>query len=175
MFIRVQKGIYMSDQPTKTELLAVINQTWADLNEIIAGLNEEQLHDAGAMNNGWRYKDIMAHVSAWEMLAMDRINAAQTGESLKFIIIESDNFADNFNADIYAKNKDRALAEIVKDFHKTHGEFVTQIEGLDEAVLPEKLPFDWAGNLTYQVLISANTHWHYNEHIEASEKWLANQ
>jgi len=165
----------MSEQPTKNELLEVINQTWADLNEIIEGLSEEQLHDPSAMSNGWSYKDIMAHVTAWEMLAMDRINAAITGEPLKFIVIESDNFADDFNADVYGKNKDRDLETIVADFHKTHGEFVAQIEGLDEAIFPEKLPFDWAGNLTYQVLISANTHWHYNEHIEASEKWLAKQ
>ena len=175
VFIRVQKGIYMSEQPTKSKLLEVIAQTWADLNEIIDGLSEEQLHDSSAMSNGWSYKDIMAHVTAWEILAMDRINSAITGEPLKFEVIESDDFTNDFNADIHAKNKDKALAEIVADFHKIHGEFVTQIEGLDEAVLPEKLPFNWAGNLPYQVLISANTHWHYNEHIEASEKWLAKQ
>ncbi len=165
----------MSEQPTKAELLTVINQTWADLNEIIAGLSEEQLHDTSAMSNGWSYKDIMAHVSAWELLAMDRINAATTGEPIKFEVIESENFANDFNADVYEKNKDRPFVDIVEDFHKIHREFVAQIEGLDENVLPEKLPFDWAGDLTYQVLISANTHWHYNEHIEASEKWLARQ
>ncbi len=165
----------MSEQPTKNELLEVINQTWADLNEIIDGLSEEQLLEPRAMDNGWSYKDIMAHITAWEMLAMDRINSAQTGEPLRYEVIESDDFANDFNADVYEKYKEKALAEIVDDFHKIHGEFVTQLEGLDDSVLHEKLPFDWAGNLTYQVLISANTHWHYNEHIEASEKWLAKQ
>jgi len=165
----------MSEQSTKSELLEVINQTWSDLNEIIDGLSEEQLLDPSAMNNGWSYKDIMAHITAWEMLAMDRINSAITGEPLKLKVIESDDFANDFNADVFEKNKDKSLTEILDDFNKAHSEFVAQIEGLDESVLPEKLPFDWAGNLTYQVLISANTHWHYNEHIEASEKWLAKQ
>ncbi len=162
----------MNDQPTKSELLDAIKQSWAELNEIIDGLSEDQMLQSGAMDD-WSFKDIMAHITAWEWLAMDRINAAQTGEPLKFPEIKGDDFVTAFNAEIFEKNKDKPLAEVVDDFHKTHAEFAAQIEALDEEVLPEKLPFDWAGNLTYQVLISANTHWHYAEHIEASEKWLS--
>lgn len=165
----------MSNQPTKNELIEAIKQSWAELNEIIAGLSEEQLLQPSAMDNNWSFKDIMAHITAWELLAMDRIHAAQTGEPLKFPEIKNDDFANAFNAEIFEKNKDKPLAKVIEDFHKAHAEFFAQIESLDEQTLSEKLPFDWAGNLTYQVLISANTLWHYTEHIEASEKWLAKQ
>jgi len=164
----------MTTPPSKHELLEVINQSWAELNEIIDNLSEEQLLQPEAMDD-WSFKDIMAHITAWEWLAMDRIHAAQTGESLKYPEIKSDDFANVFNADTFEKNKDRPLSEVVDDFHKAHAGFLAQIEALDEKILPEKLPFDWAGNLTYQVLISANTHWHFAEHVEASEKWLAEQ
>ena len=163
----------MTTPPTKQELLEAINQSWAELNEIIEGLSEEQVLQPGAMDNSWSYKDIMAHITAWEWLAMDRINTAQTGEPLKYPPMKDDDFVNAFNAEIYDKNKEKPLAEVVKEFHKAHADFITQIESLGEDILSKKLPFDWAGNLTYQVLISANTHWHYTEHIEASEKWLA--
>jgi len=162
----------MSDQPTKSELLEVINQTWRELNQIIEGISDDQLLQPGAMNNNWSYKDIMAHITAWEWLAMDRINAAQTGEPLKYPPIKDDDFVNSFNADVFEKNRDVPLADVLDEFHKTHAEFFAQIERLEDNLLPRTLPFDWAGNLTFQVLISANTHWHYNEHIEASEKWL---
>ncbi|MBM3144999.1 MAG: ClbS/DfsB family four-helix bundle protein [Chloroflexi bacterium] len=165
----------MSTPPTKNELLETINRSWVELDEIIAGLSEEQLQQPGAMDNDWSFKDIMAHITAWELLAMDRIRAAQTGEPLKHPAIESDDFANALNAEIYKQNKDTPLAEVAEDFHETHARFIAQIEALDEGVLAEKLPFDWAGNLTFQVLISANTHWHYAEHLEAVEKQLEKQ
>ena len=45
----------------------------------------------------------------------------------------------------------------------------------DSDFLSDPLPFDWAGKLTAQVVISANTHWHYVEHTAAIEKWLDKQ
>lgn len=160
--------------PTKEELLETIRKSWTELTEIIAELSDEQMTQPKVQDD-WTVKDLMAHIAAWKRLAMDRIHAATTGGPLQFPVIKSDNFVDTFNADVYQKHKDQPLEEVTNEFYTSYDEFITQIEALDDELLPQTLPFDWAGKLTYQILISANTHWHYPEHIEAILKWLDKQ
>ena len=123
----------------------------------------------------WSIKDILAHIAAWERLAYDRIQAAVSGNPLKFPLIKGDADVDKFNAEIFKKNKDLSVPEVTTEFHNSHLDFISQIETLDEEFLSKPLPFDWAGKLTAQVVISANTHWHYVEHAELIEKWLDKQ
>jgi hypothetical protein len=160
--------------PSKSTLLEVIHSEWARLESLLEGLTDAQMVEIG-VEATWSIKDILAHITAWEKLAMDRIHAAQTGDDLQYPIIAGDNFVDEFNARTYTTHKDQLLLEVLAEFRATHRDFVVQIEALDENCLQKKLNFDWSGNLTYQVMISANTHWHYIEHADAIEKWLENQ
>jgi len=164
----------MTEKLSKNELLGTIKTSWAELTEIIEELSEDQMTQP-KVQEGWTVKDLMAHIAAWHRLAMDRIHPATTGEDLKLPVIKSDKFVDDFNAETYAKYKDQPLEAINAEFESSYDEFLSQIENLDEELLPKNLPFDWAGNLTYQIMISANTHWHYPEHIEAILKWLDKQ
>lgn len=161
----------MSSPLSKAELLEAVKKSWTELTEAIGELNEDQMGEP-KVQEGWTVKDIMAHVAAWHRLAMDRIHAATTGDDLKFPVIKGDEFADTFNAETYTKFKDQPLDNVAVEFYSSYEEFLHQIESLDEELLPQNLPFEWAGNLTYQIMISANTHWHYPEHIEAILKWL---
>jgi hypothetical protein len=160
--------------PNKSALLDVIHSERARLEALLAGLTEAQMVEPGVEAN-WSIKDIMAHIAAWERLALDRIHAAETGSALQYPIITNDNFVDQFNAEIYQAHADQPLAEVQTEFQNAHQDFVHQIEVLDESKLPQKLNFDWSGKLTYQVVISSNTHWHFIEHAESIEKWLENQ
>jgi len=164
----------MDEQPTKTDLLESIRKSWADLTDVLGELSEEQMTQPEVQDE-WTVKDIMAHVSAWHRLAMDRIHAGTAGEEIQIPVIKGDEFVDAFNADVYQRSKDQALDKVMAEFHAAYNEFMAQIEALDDDLLFQTLPFDWAGDLTYQVLISANTHWHYPDHIEAILKWLDKQ
>jgi hypothetical protein len=76
---------------------------------------------------------------------------------------------------VYAKNKDQSLEKVMSEFHDSHKDFMDLIETLQHDFLVSPLPFEWAGKLTAQVMISANTHWHYIEHAESISKWLEAQ
>ena len=108
----------------------------------------------------------MAHIAAWERLAQDRIHAALTGEPLKIPVIDSDNFVDDFNAGVYAKNQKESLGSVEAEYKGSYADFLAQLETLDWDFIQTVLPFEWAGDLTAQVLISSNTHWHYKEHAD---------
>ena len=158
----------------KAALLEVIHGERERLEALLADLTEAQMMEPG-VEADWSIKDLMVHIAAWERLAMDRIQAAQTGSELQYPLIAGDDFVDQFNAQVYQEHASQPLAEIQAEFHCAHQDFIHQIEALDESRLPQKLNFDWSGKLTFQVMISANTHWHYAEHAVAIEKWLETQ
>ena len=160
--------------PTKSDLLDVIRTERARLEALFDGLTDSQMTKVGVYAS-WSIKDILAHIAAWERLAYDRIHAALSGEPLKFPLIKSDADVDKFNAGTYEKYKDQPLAKVLAEFQESHRDFSAQIETLNNDFLASPLPFDWAGKLTSQVVISANTHWHYIEHAESITKWLEKQ
>jgi len=157
--------------PDKSTLIDVIQSERARFESLLVGLTEAQMTKPG-VEADWSIKDILAHIAAWERLAMDRIYAAQTGADLKYPLIAGDDFVDQFNAQNYEAHKNQSLSEVQAEFDNAHQEFMAQIEALPEARLFQKLNFDWSGKLTYQVMISANTHWHYPDHAAAIENWL---
>ncbi len=161
----------MSIPPTKTELLAAIRESRAELEELIAALPTPEMEVPGVQGE-WSVKDVLAHIAAWERLAEDRIRAARSGGEPAFPPMKGDEAIDAFNAEVYARHKDVPLDAVLAEFHAAHAALMAQIEALDEETLHQKLPFDWAGNLTYQVVISTNTHWHYPEHSEALAAWM---
>jgi hypothetical protein len=158
---------------TKTELLCLIKNEWENLESLMAGLSEVQLMEPG-VEVDWSIKDILAHISAWELMAQDTIHAAITGEPIKLSIPEGENWVDILNADVYETNKDVPLRDVQSEYYESHRSFLDLIDSMEDDYLPQKLPFEWAGDLTYQVLISSNTHIHYAEHAESIRKWSEN-
>ena len=153
------------------DLINIINTEWTSLVKLINEFTDSQKIVPGIVDD-WSIKDLMAHITAWEKLAMDRINTTITGSPLKYPVISGEQFVDEFNRQVYETNRNVPLDEVQSDFLNTHERFMDQIISLDNQLLSDKLPFDWAGNLTVQLVISSNTHWHYVEHVESIEKWL---
>jgi hypothetical protein len=153
------------------DLIRVIQNERSHFESLIAELSESDLLEPG-VEGDWSIKDLMVHISAWEKLAYDRIHATITGDPLTYPVIQSDEFVDSFNRDAYIANKDLPLNEVTADFRKSYDGFLNQIKNLNNEILFKKLPFDWAGDLTAQVVISANTHWHYLEHAKSILKWM---
>jgi len=156
---------------SKSALIEVILKERNALESLLLDLSDEQKKEKG-VESDWSIKDLMAHIIAWERLAQDRINSALTGEPFNFPLIEGEDFVDKFNASVYVENCDASLDVIEAEFQQSHQDFLKQIRDVDEEFLLKPLPFEWAKDLTAQVLISANTHWHYLEHAESIRKWL---
>jgi hypothetical protein len=160
--------------PSKSELLDVIRTERTRLESLLEGLSDSQMNESG-VEATWSIKDILAHIAAWERLAYDRIHAALHGAPLKFPLIKGDADVDRFNAEVFDTSKDLTLPEVKKEFDNSHKAFVAQIETLADDFIVDPLPFDWAGKLSAQVVISSNTHWHYIEHAESIRNWLEKQ
>jgi hypothetical protein len=158
----------------KKDLLQTVDKAWKELNSLIEKVTEEDRLIPG-VEVDWSIKDIMAHIAAWERFGMDRIHSARTGEPFQFPVIKSDDFVNDFNAGVYETNAATPLSQVAEEYQSAHEELLEMIGLVDDDFLQSTLPFDWAGDLTAMVFLSANTHWHYIEHASSIRGWISKE
>lgn len=160
----------VSDKRTKAELLEEIQMEWELLEALLMELDEGQMLDTRAQD-GWSVKDILAHVTFWERLALDRLYAARDGKPMQIELVGSWD-VDGLNAQTYAENKDRPLDEVLTEAQDIHAELVNLLEDSEVDFVEGLLPFDWAQGTPVWRFVGENTSWHYKEHRQALEAWI---
>ncbi len=160
----------MTEASIKTQLLADIDEEWAHVERICAGLTEGELVAPGA-DGGWSVKDTLCHISAWEKYLLDRLGYALTGQKPLYPAMSNWDDVNRFNAQVYAENKDRPLNSVIIEFHNLYRGVMTVLESLDEAQLSMPYSYDFPDDhLSLLLLIRANTCDHYREHCTNLEK-----
>jgi hypothetical protein len=160
----------MNDKRTKVELLNEIQAEWELLEALLLELDEGQMLDKQAQD-GWSVKDIMAHITYWERLALDRLYAARDGRAMEIELVGSWD-VDQLNAQVYEKNKDRPLEAVLADTQSVHNEIMTFLEVSKTGFVEGPLPFDWAEGTPVWQFVVENTSEHYKEHRETLERWV---
>lgn len=153
---------------SKAELLARVQAERAALEQAIANSSEAQLTAPGP--EGWSAKDHLAHVVTWEQILvlahlqgrsfaeaahMDEATAAATAH----MTAET-----GLNAYFHQRDKDRSLAEVLADFHRSYRRLLSVLEEMDFAsLLAPRDPDDPHGQPLIHVVIG-DTYAHYREH-----------
>lgn len=163
----------MDDKRSKAELLEEIQTEWELLEVLLMELDEEQMLDTRAQN-GWSVKDILAHITFWERLALDRLYAGRDGKPMQIELVGSWD-VDGLNMQTYTENKDRPLDEVLADTQDIHSELMNVLEGSEAGFIEGPLPFDWAQGTPVWRFVGENTSWHYKEHRQALEAWIEAQ
>jgi hypothetical protein len=154
----------------KTELLAELDQEWANIERVCAALNENEMLAPGVQEE-WSVKDILVHISAWEKYLLDRLGYVMTGQHPQYPVMTTWNDVHRFNAQVYAENKDRPLASVVIEFRSLYRGVMTVLEALDDKMLDQPYSYDFPDDqLTLLQLVKANTYEHYREHCIAIGK-----
>jgi hypothetical protein len=159
------------EQPaTKAELLDGIRCQRQILEDLIAGLRPEQMVIGGVVGD-WSVKDILAHIVAWEQRMVMWAGRYLAGESP--LLPDGPEDVDRLNAEIYEQHKDRPLEQIVDRFRLSYPQALQVAEetSVDDLFDPER--FAARGGQPLWIMVAANTVWHYQEHREEIEAWLA--
>lgn len=64
---------------TTQEMIAIVDASWRDLDASTAGLNDAALLEHGVVA-AWSIKDVLGHVTAWELLALQYLECGRRGE-----------------------------------------------------------------------------------------------
>jgi hypothetical protein len=137
--------------------------------EALLELTDEQLETPVSGAHGWSGRDVMVHLVAWQLVALDIAKELAVGErSPTAARIDADWEArggDAVNADIQAQWAGRALGDVRDEFRQVGGElrgFLT--------VVPESR---WIKNAEFQKTFIEETLDHYDEHRPDLEAILA--
>jgi len=137
--------------------------------EALLELTDEQLETPVSSAHGWSGRDLMAHLAAWQLVALDVAKELAMGESsLTATRVDADWEARGevaVNADIQAQWADRPLADVRDEFRQVGGElrgFLT--------VVPESR---WIKNAEFQKTFIDETLDHYDDHRADLEAILA--
>lgn len=121
---------------TKAALLAQIDEERAWWEGLLAEVGEQRMLQPG-VSGDWTFKDVVAHLSAWQGGTIARLEAATRDETPAPPPWPETDDVDQINDWIYERNKDRDLADVLAE-SRTQWQRVYDLT----AALPERDLFD---------------------------------
>lgn len=164
----------------KAVVLNRIDQTWNRLQQLVRGLDAEQL-TAVRDSQGWSVKDHLVHLSAWERSLIALLQGRDRSEALGIGDIDTAEMdVDDKNRIVRQRNEQRSLEDVMATSQQTHQELRAFLGQMSEADVlkpyshyqPNNPPEeDWP----VVGWIAGNTYDHYSDHISWIEGLLKQQ
>jgi uncharacterized protein (TIGR03083 family) len=149
------------------ELLTRLKESRARLEAALAGLTEAQFIMPGAMDD-WTVKDLLAHLTAWEVELVTLVGRWQLGQSPN-PLPDDDKTVARLNARWRAAYKDRPLDRVLADWRAVRQQTLRQVERLSDADL--NAPRKWLKGETLADTIKSETFEHEAEHLAHLLDW----
>lgn len=155
---------------TKEKLLQKIEASRKQLQEVLGQVDRSQMTQPGVVGE-WSVKDVVAHLTAWEDMMVTWLVDYPKGVPVERPT--SDAEFDEWNERIYLQNKDKPLEEVLRAFDSAHEMTLQALHDTPEEVLFEAGRYAYRGGLPLWQMVAGNTWWHYREHGEEIDNWLA--
>lgn len=152
---------------TRSELLTALKHSRAEMDSALAGLTEAQMTEPGVVGE-WSVKDLLSHLTAWEVQLVTTLGQLQRGQRLKSVPW-TDEEAEKLNAQWSVDYRDRPLENVLADFHAVRPQTARQVERLTEADLSE--PRAFLKGDTLAKMIAVETFEHEAEHLPHLRAW----
>lgn len=124
----------------------------------------------------WNTKDLMAHLTAWEQLLIHWYDAGQRGKASDPCPTGmSRRQIDAHNAQIFDRNRERPLGEILDEYQSSYAQVLELVRGLPEEGLFSPGAYPRTGRLRLADYVAANTCQHYCWAKTLLRRWLKQQ
>ncbi len=150
----------MNASSRKAEILEQIRTTHHELEDVLARVEPARMTEPG-VNGEWSVKDVLAHIAWWEQHLLRRLRTGH--DDLDEEGVDGRETTDRANAEIFAANRERPLAEVHAEYDASYREVLATIEGMSEDELASDEAYDAIGWDTFR---------HYPEHTAMLGKWL---
>ncbi|MFX0087318.1 MAG: DinB family protein [Candidatus Hodarchaeota archaeon] len=136
----------------KQQSIQFFNDNHKRLFEVLSRLNNSQMVEEIILGK-WTVKDILAHISAWNIEILKAINNILNDEKPWFVNEEELNEAE-FNKRETQKRKSWSLEEIVEEWQDSFEKLIKRIENLSNSEWEHQVDFVWK-NTTIPVSIES--------------------
>lgn len=151
---------------TTAEVLERIRTSRAEFEVVVAPLADARLVAAGP-DAGWSIKDHIAHLTAWEQIALGSLRG--TPEHVLYGVDEraiETLEINGLNDLLYRRDRAQTLPQVLEGFRNSHAEIVSYITNMTDADLQAPLAPD--DDRPRGAKIAGDTYEHYAEHT----KWI---
>jgi hypothetical protein len=160
----------MDSGTSKAQLLEDLRNEQARWETLLEEIGEEHMSQPGVAAD-WSIKDIVAHLTGWRRRTVERFRAALRHEPAPLPLwpphLQTD---DEINAWIYAANRDRPLADVLRESRDTFQQLVETLDAFPEADLRDSTRFPWLEGETFS---GASFFGHFHEEHEPDMRaWL---
>jgi uncharacterized damage-inducible protein DinB len=149
-----------AERKTRDEVLRLVRDGRAELDAALARIPEERTEEP-LLDGGWSAKDLMAHVTHWEMAFLGNL-----GEPPPPVLNQGG--ADATNRAVYEHHRARRLADVRREFEETHRRLVERVSQFDDDGLNAK-PMPDQDRVVWQY-VAGETWEHYPEHVAQLEQ-----
>ncbi len=169
----------MREAETKAKLMAVVAQSRARWENMLAEIDEQRMMQPGAMGD-WTFKDVVAHLTAWRVRSIQRLEAALTDTEVApppwpdFPGTEDEeDHVELTNQWIYRENRDKALAEILRESAESWRRFTDLAQAIPEEKLWDRERYAWLKGYTVADAVRGSLDHFHDEHEEGLRAWIA--
>ncbi len=165
----------MSEPFGKQALLDRIREAHTQLVETVDQVKPAQLSEP-SLADGWSVKDVLVHITWWEQHMIRAVQRALRGEPPQHFKHPDETIEqaiDRVNAEVFAANRDRLVADILMDRQRSFTNVLAMIDELgdDDAIDPAPIEARLGRELVR--LIAGDTYNHYAEHERTIRARLA--
>jgi hypothetical protein len=150
--------------PRPTNQKALIEQAKTEYHklEVLLGSLQEYDITTQLVTSGWTTKDVLAHLSEWQQMALGWYRTGLKSET-PALPAPGYNWRQipELNQMIYQKHKDVPLKDVLKNFKQSHQETLALLEQLSETELFEKAHFSWTNQNNLATYLISVTSSHY--------------
>lgn len=112
--------------------------------------------------SGWTIKEVISHITAWEIVIQKAIQAFTAGDP-PYFLREQD--FDVFNQNAVEFRAEWSLEQVIKEWKDIRADLRSTIQALDPGSLEEELVLPWGSERTLSELIEIVGE-HEGEHME---------
>jgi DinB superfamily len=150
----------------KTAILARLSASRRALRAALDRAGADLLDQPGSWGD-WRLKDLLAHITYWQTVAIDRLQKFAVGRANEITRLSGDEEMNQVNESVYRSNKDRPLAEMLELFDSTFHALCTAVKQFPAERYAENAQ---AGPIGVATIVEADGYGHDEEHLADVEK-----
>jgi hypothetical protein len=144
-----------------TVLLAEIDQVRTDMGNVIQEIDTKLM-----IYPGWTIKDMIAHITAWEIVIHKALQAYMAGDPPYFL---REHDFDIFNEEAVDFRAAWSIEQVLQEWKDVREELKKNIQKLKETDLPVEMVLPWGSERTVAELIEIIGE-HEGEHMEDAIK-----
>lgn len=167
----------MESSMTRAGLLGRMAQQRADWEALLAEIGPARMETPGVTDD-WTFKDVAAHMTAWQQRGVARLQAARRGEAptpAPWANLPELN-DDTVNAWIYEQNRDRPLDSVLSDSRTVMAQLEAAVAEFTDEELNDPTRYPWLGEASLGEMLLGNSIDHfYDDHLPALRAWLEQQ